>query len=253
MENLSGFAKTKRDLAIKLGVDPYCNNEVFQQELNKVAWPAFLGKFAVNLGMGAISGGAGAALSGLNWTGRLQDSLRDKSPADLRRMNFGLLTNNMGIAPDAANAFLNNSAISPTTQTLIVDALAQLGNIPGQGEFILQAANSQDEHDALAFQQSVQIMAKLNDTAPVARITHLNGLTVCQTNDGTVVVPIQWDYVAWTPMAERFITALKAADFGTRPTGYLVALTGVVSPMAGDALTARGIKFSEKQLPGPLK
>jgi hypothetical protein len=29
----------------------------------------------------------------------------------------------------------------------------------------------------------------------VARITHLNGLTVCQTNDGTVVVPIQWDYV----------------------------------------------------------
>ncbi len=253
VENLSGFAQTKRDLAIKLGVDPYCNNEVFQQELNKVAWPAFLGKFAVNLGMGAISGGAGAALSGLNWTARLQDSLRDKSPTELRAMNFDLLTNSMGIAPEAANAYLNNSSISPTTQTLTVAALAQLGNIPGQGEFILQAANSQDEHDALAFQQSVQIMARLNNTAPVARITHLSGLTVCQTNDGTVVVPIQWDYASWTPMAERFITTLKAADFGTRPTGYLVALTGVVSPMAGDALTSRGIKFSEKQLPNPLK
>ena len=96
-------------------------------------------------------------------------------------------------------------------------------------------------------------MAKLNNTAPVARITHLNGLTVCQTNDGTVVVPIQWDYVAWTPMTERFITALKATHFSTPATGYLVALTGVVSPMAGEALTARGIKFSEKQLPNPLK
>jgi hypothetical protein len=253
VENLSGFAKTKRDLAIKLGVDPYCNNEVFQRELNKVAWPAFLGKFAVDLGMGAISGGAGAALSGLNWTGRLQDSLRDKSPAELRLMNLGLLTNNMGIATEAANAFLNNNAISPTTQTLTVAALAQLGNIPGQGEFILQAANSQDEHDALAFQQSVQIMAKLNNTAPVARITHLNGLTVCQTNDGTVVVPIQWDYVSWTPMTERFIIALKAAHFGKPVTGYLIALTGVVSPMAGEALTERGIKLSENQLPNPLK
>ena len=253
VENLSGFAKIKRDLAIKLGVDPYCNNEVFQQELNKVAWPAFLGKFAINLGMGAISGGAGAALSGLNWTGRLQDSLRDKSPAELRLMNFGLLTNNMGIATEAANAFLNNYAISPTTQTLTVAALAQLGNIPGQGEFILQAANSQDEHDALAFQQSAQIMARLGNTTPIARITRLKGLTVCQTNDGTVIVPIQWDYVTWTPMAERFITALKGANFGTRPTGYLVALTGVVSPMAADALTARGIKFFEKQLPNPLK
>ncbi|HEY5769347.1 MAG TPA: hypothetical protein VIS71_05820 [Terrimicrobium sp.] len=252
VENVSGFAKTKRDLAIKLGVDPYCNNEVFQRELNKVAWPAFLGKFAVGLGIGAISGGAGAALSGLNWTATLRDSLRDKSPGELRLMNLGMLTNNMGIAPDAANAFLNNNAISPTTQTLIVAALAQLGNIPGQGKFILQAANSQDEHDALAFQQSVQIMANLNNTAPIARITHLNGLTVCQTNDGTVVVPIQWDYVAWTPMVERFITALKAAKLGAPPTGYLVALTGVVSPMAGEALTTRGIKFFEKQLPNPL-
>ena len=54
-------------------------------------------------------------------------------------------------------------------------------------------------------------------------------------------------------MAERFITALKATNFDPRPTGYLVAITGVVSPMAGEALTARGIKFFEKQLPNPLK
>ena len=80
VENLSGFAQTKRDLAIKLGVDPYCNNEVFQQELNKVAWPAFLGKFAVNLGMGAISGGAGAALSGLNWTATTAGFLARQEP-----------------------------------------------------------------------------------------------------------------------------------------------------------------------------
>jgi hypothetical protein len=96
-------------------------------------------------------------------------------------------------------------------------------------------------------------MAELNNTSPIAHITHLNGLTVCQTNDGTVVVPIQWDYVAWTPMAERFITALKATAFHPAPTGYMVAITGVLSPMAGEALTARGVKFSEKLLPNPLK
>jgi hypothetical protein len=54
-------------------------------------------------------------------------------------------------------------------------------------------------------------------------------------------------------MTERFITALKDMDFGTPATGYFVALTGVASPMSGDALTARVIKFSEKQLPNPLK
>jgi hypothetical protein len=35
VENISGFSKTKRDLALKLGVDPYTTNEVFQKELNK--------------------------------------------------------------------------------------------------------------------------------------------------------------------------------------------------------------------------
>ncbi|HEU4680072.1 MAG TPA: hypothetical protein VFS35_11160 [Terrimicrobiaceae bacterium] len=59
--------------------------------------------------------------------------------------------------------------------------------------------------------------------------------------------------MAWTPMVERFITALKAAKFSTHPSGYVVAITGVFSPMAADALTARGIKFAEKQLPNPLR
>jgi hypothetical protein len=250
VENISGFSKIKRDLAIKLGVDPYTTNEVFQEELNKVAWPAFLGKFSVDLGMAAVGG---PALSAVNWTSSMTDALRDKGPAELRVANLGLLTNTMGVAGWDADAFLNNSAISSTTQTILVAALAQLGNIPGQAEFIRRAAASQDEHDALAFQQSVQLMANLNESTPVVRITHLNGLTVCQTNDGTVVVPIQWDYAAWTPMTEKFITALKAWKFTTPVSGYAIILTGVVSPMTAQALATRDVKVTVKALPGPLQ
>ncbi len=250
--NLTGFSKTKRDLAIKLGVDPYSTNEVFQKELNKVAWPAFLGKFTVSLGMAAVTGGAGAALTAANWTNTLTEALRDKSPTELRLMNLGLLTNNMGVDRAVAVAFLNNNAISPSTQTLLVSALAQLGNIPGQADFIIQATTSQDEHDAIAFQQSVQIMANLNKSTPVVRITRLNGLTVCQTKDGTVVVPIQWDYAVWTPMTEQFIAALKDRKFTPPATGYSVILTGVISPMTAQALAARGVNVTTKALPGPL-
>lgn len=253
VENMSGFSKTKRDLAIKLGVDPYTDNEVFQKELNKVAWPAFLGTFTVNLGMAAVTGGAGAALSALNWTSTLQEMVRDKSPTELRLINLGLLMNNMGVARADADAFLNNSAISPTTQTLIVAALGQLGNIPGQADFIRQATSSQTEHDALGYQQSVQIMAKLNNTTPIARITHLNGLTVCQTNDGTVVIPIEWDYVAWTQGAGQFLSMLKAQKLATPATGYSLVITGDVSPMAAQALATAGVKVTTRALSGPLQ
>ena len=68
-----------------------------------------------------------------------------------------------------------------------------------------------------------------------------------------MVVPIQWDYVAWTPVTERFITALKAQKFTTSVSGYTVILTGVVSPMTAQALAARGVNVTTKALPGPLQ
>ena len=100
---------------------------------------------------------------------------------------------------------------------------------------------------------SVQIMAKLNETAPVASITHLEGLTVCQTNDGTVIVPIQWDYVTWTPGAAKFITALKARKLTTPATAYTIMINGVASPPATQALAGLGVNLVTKALAGPLQ
>jgi hypothetical protein len=250
MANLTGFSKTKRDLAIKLGVDPYSTNQVFQKELNQVAWPAFLGKFAVDVAMSAVGG---TALSAINLTGKLTAALRDKSPAELRQMNRDLLMNGMGVSRETADAFLYNEAISPSTQTILVAALGQLGNIPGQAEFIHRAAGSEDEHDGIAFQQSAQLMANLNKNNPIVRITQLKGLTVCQTKDGVVVVPIQWDYVAWTPLAQSFVNALEAQKFTSPVSGYSLTITGDVSPMAAKALAAQAVNVTTKALPGPLR
>jgi hypothetical protein len=248
--NLTGFSKIKRDLAIKLGVDPYSTNQVFQKELNQVAWPAFLGRITVDAAMAAVGG---TALSAVNLTGKLTAALRDKSPSELRQMNRDLLINSMGISSETADAFLYNSAISPTTQTLLVAALGQLGNIPGQAEFIRRAATSQDEHDGIAFQQSAQLMANLNNSQPVVRITQLEELTVCLTKDGVLVIPIEWDYMAWTPGAASFLTALKAQKFGEPVSGYSLIITGAISPLAAQALSARGVNVTTKALPGPLR
>ncbi|MEO8350103.1 MAG: hypothetical protein ABI680_00140, partial [Chthoniobacteraceae bacterium] len=76
---------------------------------------------------------------------------------------------------------------------------------------------------------------------------------ICQTNDGTLIVPIQWDYAAWTPMTEKFITALKAEKLATAPTAYTIMITGVASPMATQELAAREVNLVTKGLPGPLQ
>lgn len=251
VESMIGFSKTKRDLALKLGVDPYSSNEVFQKELNRVAWPVFAGGFTVKLGMAAVTGGAGVALSAANWTETLNAAIRDMAPTDLREMNRKKLLK-MGVGEALVGSFISNTAFSPTTQTLLVATLEQMPGVSGRAAFLQQANASEHEDDAVFFQQSALLMARINAAAPITKITHLNGLPVCILKDKTVLVPIQWDYVAWTPLAANFITALKAEDFGVKASGYTVAVTGVFSPMAAQALRAQGVNFTEKQLPGPL-
>ena len=50
-------------------------------------------------------------------------------------------------------------------------------------------------------------------------------------------------------MTERFVTALKAQKFTIPVSGYSVILTGVVSPMAAQALASRGVNVKTKALP----
>ncbi|MFZ4681134.1 MAG: hypothetical protein ACOYMS_01425 [Terrimicrobiaceae bacterium] len=254
-QNLLGFSKVKRKISLDLGVDPYSTNEVYQEALNQVAWPAFAGGFTVNIGTAVATAGigtAGRALTAVNWTGNFNDILRENSPADLRLMNLGLLLN-MGVSRPDAVAFLNNNAISPTAQTILVGSLALLGQAKGREYFIQQATVSADEHDALFYQQCAQLMALVNASAPISAITLVNGLPLCLAAGGAVVVPLQWDYVAWTPMAAKFANTVKGLNLGTPPVSYNLVISGVVSPMAADELAKLGIGISQKQLLNPLK
>ncbi|MGA8660047.1 MAG: hypothetical protein WB586_28345, partial [Chthoniobacterales bacterium] len=193
VENMTGFSKIKRDLAIKLGVDPYTTNEVFQKELNKVAWPAFLGKFTVDLGMAAVGG---PALSAVNWTSTLTDALRDKSPTELRLMNLGLLMNNMGVSrcfPEQQRYFAHHPD-DPGRSPRAARQHPRPGGIHPSG----RDQPGRTRRHRLPAELPVDGQSEQQHAGrphhPSQRPHRL------PTNNGTVVVPIQWDYAAWTPM-----------------------------------------------------
>ena len=80
-QQMFGFSNAKRKLALSLGVDPYSSNATLQHELEGIAWAAYAGKAAFTLGTMPIGGGFGAALTVANTQGKLENILRDKSPA----------------------------------------------------------------------------------------------------------------------------------------------------------------------------
>jgi len=243
-----GFTDAKRKVAVSLGVGPYSTNPVLQKELDGIAWASFAGGLTFQIATMPIGG---PALTVVGVTSTFQDVLRDKSPTDLKIMNRKILLG-MGASAADAEAFLNNSAFSPSEQTAFVLNLKSLEGVANRGAFVgLAAKVSSDEADAIFCVETAELMGNLhNSEKPLARIALIGDFPICIAKDGTVVVALQWDYAAWTPLADRFARDVKMEAKGK---SYLAALSGAVSPRLREELESRGFRVQNRLSPGPLK
>lgn len=252
---LIGFSKSKRDVALQLGVDPYSSNEALQRELNGVSWAAYAGKMTFSLATAPIGGGAGMALTATNVSDTFNQAIRDMSPGDLRLASLKRLLA-MGITRAQADAFLNNIAFSPSVQTALVLHLDALTGAANRGAFIQLATDESTlEGDALFFLSTSRLLAELQSRGrTIKRIETVGTLPVAIGDDGAIIVALEWDYASWTENAANFIAQLKAAKFGGQaPTGIVIALTGDASPLAQQKCKEAGITLATRLAPGPLK
>ena len=251
-QQMIGFSNTKRKVAISLGVDPYSTNAVLQKELDGIAWASFAGGMTFQVATMPIGGGAGAALTVTGVTKTFDDVVREKSPADLKIMNRKILLE-MGASAADTEAFLNNSAFSPTAQTAFALNLKSLDSVANRGAFVRLAAKmSSDESDAIFCVETAALMGNLHKSGkPLARIALIGDFPICIAKDGTIVVALQWDYAAWTARADNFVQRVHSQ--GKEKSNYLVALSGVVSPRLRQELESRGFSVQDRLSPGPLK
>src|SRR5215212_783857 len=230
MQDVIGFTDAKRKVAISLGVDPYSTNEVLQKQLDDIAWANFAGGMVFSIGTMPIGGGFGMALTATQVTGNFESILRDKNPADLKAMNRKILLG-MGASSADTDRFLKNAAFSPSAQTAFALNLQALEGVANRGAFVRLAGTiSSSEADAVFCVQTAALMGNLHKgEMPLARIELLGDFPICIAKDGTTVVAMQWDYAAYTPMADQFSRDL--ADFTKhKESNRLIALSGVVSP-----------------------
>ena len=254
-QDIVGFTKAKRKIAISMGIDPYSTNQVLQKALDDVAWASWAGGFAFSAATFPISGPAGAALTATGVSSSIGEMLNEKSPAELKAMNRSVLRS-IGVNAGDAERFLNNTAFSPTAQTVFVQNLKSLGGVANRGAFVHTAAEkSSSEADAVFCVQTAALMGQLhNGEHPLARIVMIDDFPICIAKDGTVIAALQWDYAAWTPRAGAFTDALKklAGEPGHNQH-VLVAISGQTSARLQQELQSRGIAVQDRMNPGPLK
>jgi len=239
MADLTGASRKKRELAIKLGVDPYTDFQPLQQRLTQLSAAAATGGLVVSGALMAIPGVGGIIVSNTATSANLGNVARDNTPAQLLDINRPKLLA-MGIDRNLAETFLTNRNYSPLDATAIVTLLEEI-QVEGRGVFIARAASVGRRDAGFFMRRQAEMLADYqNKTRAITGFVALGGFPFVTTTSGVLgLLPL--DALSWTQSTDkamRDITdSLKRSGRGGRAE---MRITGQATPLAKQKLKELG-------------
>jgi hypothetical protein len=252
-QNLLAVSSFKREYAQKLDFDVYSSNEVLQKQLNSIAWASAAG----NLTLSAASMVTGAAVlqvaSGVRTLDQAKNIVNALPATELSRRNREALRQ-MRVPDPVAGRFLENHALSPRHETVIVEAMKTLRGIPGRAAFIQYATRADSEDTALLFQQIAELLADYHrSVSPIRRLDIYLNVPVAYTQIGSAVILLPIDRLLWTERTSRIAASLAETLLKPQPVQHIeLWITGDASERTHKGLQQLGITLVEhvgQQLP----
>jgi hypothetical protein len=196
--------------------------------------------------MMAIPGAAGTVVGMAGTAESLKALVRDKTPAELTKVNADLLSQ-MKVPDGLAQVFLTNTFFDPWEQTLLVGELWRMAKVEDRRIFIEAAAWANEEALAVFLRVRAQLIGLCARKAgSVDRFVDAAGVPLLVTTGGKAVVVAPLDYVAWSPVFAQKALAVSSATRNMQGiTGNELLITGTVHPAARKTLESRGWKVED--------
>lgn len=229
----AGYGRARRELAARLGIDPYTGNPLIRERLDTLAWAATAGKLGVGQAMGLLDPVSSQVLGTSSDVNRL---VLELPPEDLRRRNSERLEA-LGADEDLRYTFLQFGRYSPTLQTALVEWIERLQ--PGSGIDVLLeiALMAQNEVEARFMVNALALVhAHLGDRAIGGHIVGIGALLAYDSADGERVFPLPVDLLSWTPDTARWFAQPGLWDHADRS----LLVSGSASMDAQRALSRDG-------------
>ncbi len=186
-----GYTGARRHWAGEMGVDPYSDNQVLNQELYRVAQGAAAGGFSMRW----------VPIPSIDVLGYLEDVndlVWKMDPLDLRMRNEKLLYG-MGVSEETVEALYENKHQSPTLITFLVDALVKLEGVEGREHWVIQARDAESRVEAEFHLRGVNFLAEYHrQEKPLVRIINAEVYPQGLLEDGNLVLAAPFDHVHWT-------------------------------------------------------
>lgn len=236
----TGSAAKKREIAVRYNVSPYSTNSVLQDKIADLARAEALGGLTMSVATMAMPGGVGMVFTLSRTSQNLTALLRDRTPAELREINYDTLRG-LGLPVEDVRAFLANPTYNPGMQTVLVQSLGQLGGTR-QLESYLRLANLADDPDeAYLYQRIAQMMAGF--AAQGRRIDNvgvIHGLPVALSAERDALVFLPVDELLWTQRSSQVTAAFSQIVEPLQPRRKELYLAGYAAANMKRELMQRG-------------
>lgn len=219
-EGYFGISRAERNWHRELGTDPYTSNASLQKAVKSVAWADRLGRFGIrSVGIPKIPG--------VDIISDVNEAVWSKDPYELQDLNRARLLD-AGTDKALIETFFEESVLSPTQQTMLIAAMANLEGAEQRAIIIQQSLNAQSDTEARFLTESAVLLAWYhhNKSAIVAIGNELT-IPVGIRADGGVVVLLAADNMYWTESIAAATDRQMAARSGDQTRELW--LTGSVS------------------------
>jgi len=241
-----GYDVAKRQFAFAFGIDPYTTYEPVVDRLGAIARAAVAGGLTPKAVLAAADSDLATGLRISGTAKGLKELVRDKSPAELHKLNMQKMQA-MGVPAELTDVFLNNYSYNPQEKTLLVGALETMQGVQGREVFFALAARATDQKVAVYYRLIGQMMAGYHaGIAPVARVVDIDGTPHLMTEGGVIVLVTPVDYVFWTTRVAEKVERIDGKTAGMRAAGGKeVWITGRMDAATRANLEQRGWKVVE--------
>lgn len=224
-----GLSAAERRWYAKLGVDPYTDNVVLRRAVTRMSRIDAAASFGMRF-----------APVGIPFAGEVQralDAIDHEDPAVLRKRRHELLLQ-AGLTANEVTRFEHTPLLTPTRQTVLVNAVQTLNGVDGRSELLRHAMTVQSEEETDVFLQSTLLLLKFRTLHPIKRILAGVRIPAAELPDGRIAVFGAFDEVRWTPQVADYEQSLRQAL--PPAAGRELWITGSVSSRAQAALQERG-------------
>lgn len=206
--------------------------------IKDVAWAERLGRFGV--GFAGIP-----EIPGVDIVGDVTEAVWSKDPYELQDLNRARLVDT-GADEELIEQYLKSPWMSPTQQTLLTAAIAELKDAQGRGGILRQALNPRTEAEAGFFIKSMALLAwyHLNQD-PFESVLTNTVIPAGITADGKVVLTLAVDHVYWTDDVAEAADNLARLRPGRAERLNEIWLLGTASARCREELAALGFVVHE--------